>query len=396
MALSAYHGNRLIIAPQLSDDEWSRVVSLGKKRELSMPTTGLSAQAKTVRWRGGVTRFFSHFPGEAPDGYAGEESAEHEAMKFAAFGALQAAGIDAQLERGTSGWRADVLVGATDFAPALAIEIQLSRQSAELTYQRTAERSASGVPTLWIFGQGSSTGHLGSDLLSDTPVFTAKTPDEAADIALAVCQGQALFDDLSSLRKTPARPVACRVSCNCGAQWLRPQGVILLPNRIRGDLTPTYASAIMTKAKPKLNERSLTHEQALAKLCQFDAVFVAAARTYGLQLGTTAGRPFGGLVQTYFPGIGKCFLREFACPECFRVLEGHIPTPKQLDMKLCPVPVATEVDARHELQRALRLNPTWLIRPIAGVEEPTMSMAEWMRRFITPMKESIAQRLTVS
>lgn len=395
MALSAYHGNRLIIAPKLSDDEWSRVVLLGKKRELSMATTGLCAQAKTVRWRGGITRFFSHFPGEAPDGYAGEESAEHEAMKLAVFEALLATGIDAQLERGTSGWRADVLVSATSFAPALAIEIQLTRQSAELTYQRTAERAASSVPTLWIFGQESSTGHLGSDLLSDTPVFTAKTPDEAADIALAVCRGQAVFDDLSSLSKTPARPVACKVDCNCGAQWLRPQGVILLPNRIRGDLSPTYASSILTKAKRKQNERSLTHEQALAKLCQFDAVFVAAARTYGLQLGTTAGRPFGGLVQTYFPGTGKCFLREYACPTCFRVIEGHIPTPKHLDMKLCPVPVATEVDARHELQRALRLDPAWLIQPIAGVEEPTMTMPEWMKRFITPMKMSIAQRLTV-
>lgn len=81
----------------------------------------------------------------------------------------------------------------------------------------------------------------------------------------------------------------------------------------------------MTKAKPKLNERSLTHEQALAKLCQFDAVFVAAARTYGLQLGTTAGRPFGGLVQTYFPSIGKCFLRSSLAPNASECSKATFP-----------------------------------------------------------------------
>lgn len=82
LACTAIVSGQRVVASFLSDDDWKQVVKISKQRLVKMPDTGLPAQAKTRRWSGGITRFFSHFPGEAPAGYAGEESPLHAAMKL--------------------------------------------------------------------------------------------------------------------------------------------------------------------------------------------------------------------------------------------------------------------------------------------------------------------------
>lgn len=145
MGCTAIVDGKRVVAAFLPDEEWRKVVKRSKLREVLMPDTKLPAVAKTVRWRGGITRFFAHFPGEAPEGYAAYESAEHAARKLAVYARLLDLGFTVELEAGMDDWRADVLVGPSAFGSALAIEIQLTRQSAQATYERTAQRSASGV-----------------------------------------------------------------------------------------------------------------------------------------------------------------------------------------------------------------------------------------------------------
>ncbi|WP_311775989.1 competence protein CoiA family protein [Pseudomonas baetica] len=157
-------------------------MKLSKGRQVLMPDTKLPAQAKTLRWDGGITRYFSHFPGESPEGYTSTESPEHIAMKVAIYKALVDLGIRAELEDGVDDWRADILVGDSAFAPRLAIEVQISPQSAQRTYERTEQRNHSGVPTLWIFGSIGLTGRLSEDLARRNPIFVAETPQDAADI----------------------------------------------------------------------------------------------------------------------------------------------------------------------------------------------------------------------
>lgn len=223
---------RRVIAPLLSAEAWKEVVALSKDRKVLMPDTRCPAQAKTLRWSGGITRYFSHFPGEAPPGYASMESPEHMAMKLAIYQRLLQLGVPVELEAGQDNWRADFLVGVSAFSTALAIEVQLTQQSARRTYDRTAQRRRAGVPTLWLFGAGRLTGHLSLDLLESTPVFVVRNAAEAARIASAVCGGRAFFDDLSIFKKTPAKPLALRIDCACGQRWLYPFGAILLPNRV--------------------------------------------------------------------------------------------------------------------------------------------------------------------
>jgi hypothetical protein len=371
-----------VIAPLLSDKDWKSVVALSRRREVLMADTGLPAQAKTVRWSGGKTRFFSHFPGEAPEGYAGEESAEHAALKIAVYERLMALGIPAMLESGRDDWRADVLVGESTFGPSLAIEVQLSRQSAERTYERTLQRSQSGTQTLWIFGPTSSSGHLGQDLLINTPVFSTSTPHGAADIAEAVCTGVAYYDTLEGISATPARPIAALVPCKCGTKWLCPIGVVLLPNRLRGDLKPFYVSCTATSAMKPGNSRQMTEREASTYLRRYDKVALTAGKEFKLPVGVGFE-----IKKSHWGGkVGSVYVRSFQCPDCYSSVYGRglasIKLPFQgRELLLCPVPIACEVDARP----VLSIDPRWLAGPIDPKGENLMSPKEWRRRFIEPI-----------
>lgn len=382
MACTAIVNGKRVIAAFLSDEKWLQTVQLSKQRKVLMPDTKLPALTKTVRWKGGITRFFSHFPGEAPEGYSSNESPEHAAQKLAIYSRLQDLGFTVVLESGRDDWRADVLVGPSAFGPALAIEVQLTRQSAQTTYERTQLRSASGVSTLWVFGKNASTGRLGDDLLNSNPVFVAEGADHAADIAQAVCSGSAFYDDLSKFEQTPARPIGIKVACKCGLSWLRPIGVVLLTNRVRGDLRPTYVSCSVTSAKKRA--RRLSPGEADDYLRRYMNVFWSAADTYGIALGESrpASRVRGNK--------GLLYQREYACPNCrLRVWTAGsigLVTPIPGDQLLrCPLPVVAHVDARP----ILNLKPAWFISPPAPTQESVMSNAEWKSRFIERARASM-------
>ncbi|HBO2935039.1 TPA: competence protein CoiA [Pseudomonas aeruginosa] len=378
MGCTAIVDGKRVVGAFLPDEEWRQVVKRSKVREVLMPDTKLPAVAKTVRWRGGITRFFAHFPGEAPEGYAAYESPEHAAQKLAVYARLLELGFTVELEAGMDDWRADVLVGTSAFGPALAIEVQLTRQSAQATYERTAQRFASGVPTLWLFGKNASTGHLGTDLTASNPVFVAGGVDHAADIAQAVCSGSAFYDDLSQFEQTPARPIGVKVACRCGVDWLRPLGVVLLLNRIRGNLNPIYASVSAMPAK--VRGRRLSYDEASAYFRAYMKVFWSAQKTYGVPVGDP-------LIPTR---VGQEYWRGFACPKCQAEIyaSGVVSiTPPILghEVMRCPLPVAANVDARP----SLNILPSWFAARPEPRQEPVMSNAEWKERFIAPVRSSI-------
>lgn len=377
MACSAFMDGKRIIGAYLSDKEWSEIKSLSGARKVLMPDTKLPAIAKTVRWNGGVTRFFSHFPGEAPEGYASKESPAHAARKLAIYSRLLELGIPAELEAGRDDWRADVLVGKSAFSPELAIEVQLTKQSAQLTYERTYQRSTSGVPTLWIFGHGSSTGHLGVELLQNNPVFEADSETQAADIAQAVCMGEAFFNDRTELASTPARPIAVKVDCKCGKPWLLPVGVVLLPNRIRGDLRPTYVSVSRTSTKRK--GKAVTPSGALTYLSRYLDVITAAGEKYGLPVGVDLypDRDYGY--------TGAIYVQRFSCPNmrCWRIMQAF--GCKGEDLVWCPVPVTAHVDARPILD----VESAWLVAMPEPYDESVFTKALWQKRFILPMRAGL-------
>lgn len=374
MGFSAFVDGVRVVAPLASEEEWSEIKRRSKARQVLMADTKLPAQAKTLRWKTHTTRFFAHFPGESPEGYASLESPQHAMMKLAIFIRLRELGIPAEIEWGMDNWRADVFVPDSVFGKPLAIEVQLSRQSAEETYKRTSERTSSGVRTLWLFGPRAMQGHLGNDLLAENPVFFVDTLEMATQTAEAVCTGKAVWDDLSHFSETPARPLALKVNCRCGQSWLRPLGVILLPNRVRGDLEPMFVSCNMTSAKT--GKRSISHDEATEYLRRYLPVLRKAGEHYSLPLGVYQ------VVEKIRGTNGMIYLQEFGCPRCRRRVYTYgtraLFFPKGVDVKRCPVPIFGRVDARP----VLKAIPEWHLQSIEPVIEPVATTEEWRIEFI--------------
>lgn len=371
---------RRVIAGMTGDTEWKRITALCKTRVVLMPDTGLPALAKTRRWDGGTTRYFSHFPGEAPAGYTNRESPEHMAMKLAIYKRLVEHGIPVELEDGLDDWRADLLVGASAFGPALAIEVQLTAQSAQKTYVRTEQRQRSGIRTLWLFGPKGLTGHLADDLLLDNPVFSVHSPGQAAYTARQVCSGKAFYDDLSAFRQTPARPIAYRVHCDCGKQWLYPYGVLLLTNRLCADAKPVFIACGRSAKEFGGVSNLAIWNAAEAHLNRYLPTLKRAAAAYNLLLGTPMrlGRTYSRKAK------GRVWAREFACPYC-AVIPASVAAglPRGVDIERCPVPVTETVDARPHLS----LSPMWRTEPCCGRMEVVMPEATWKTTFIQSIKE---------
>lgn len=388
MACVGILNGRRIVAGLLSEYEWKEVVACSKRREILMPDTNLPAQAKTRRWDGGITRYFSHFSGEAPEGYINRESPEHMAMKLAVYQRLLELGIPAELEAGMDDWRADILVGPSAFSECLAVEIQITKQSAQTTYERTAQRHRSGIPTLWMFGSSGSSGSLGEDLLMHNPVFTVQTAPEAARVAEAVFRNKAFYDRPELYKKTPARIVALMVNCQCGSRWLYPFGMVLLMNRICGDKKPVYVSCGLTAKVDKSHNLLRQIQEVEKRFNRYMPLFQAVASKYSLGLGVPSELSRRYLRFKYHNS--RAWGRGYSCPEC-----GNDPEPLKRgfpsgsDACKCPGAITAEVDAGTEMKDADKL---WRVAAVPGQTEEVMSEAEWKHTFIQPLRDRLKEK----
>lgn len=152
MGLLAYRADGTkVVSIFLSDDEW-KAESLNKQRDLFMPGTMLQAVPKVSQLG---HRFFSHKPGERPDGASGFESEDHIALKIQALFAAKRAGWDALPEiAGTTPedklYRADVMCFHPNGKGRVAIEIQRSNQR-DVDYESRQEvYGTDGIRGIWI------------------------------------------------------------------------------------------------------------------------------------------------------------------------------------------------------------------------------------------------------
>lgn len=136
----------------MDTDQWAGLKAENKAdKHLRMPCCGRGVVLKTSPLG---TRFFAHSRrGECE---SKPESAEHLMLKSQVAMAIAAAGWEVATEvRGHSSegdlWIADVM--ATRGSQRFAVEIQLSKQSHEVTVDRHFRYRASGVRCLWLFRQ---------------------------------------------------------------------------------------------------------------------------------------------------------------------------------------------------------------------------------------------------
>ncbi|AVO56100.1 hypothetical protein [Ectopseudomonas mendocina] len=152
MGLLAFRANGTkVVSIYLSDDEW-KAEALDKQRDLFMPGTTLRAVPKVSKLG---HRFFSHKPGERPNGATGLESEDHIALKVQALLAAKEAGWDAQPEIAGSApgdklYRADVMCFHPNGKTKVAIEIQRSSQR-DVDYEaRQNVYETDGIRGIWI------------------------------------------------------------------------------------------------------------------------------------------------------------------------------------------------------------------------------------------------------
>lgn len=152
MGLLAYRSNGTpVVSVYLDDEEWA-AECLNANRDLLMPETGKQAVPKVSRLG---NRFFSHKPGESPEGGTAPESDDHIALKILALKAARAAGWDALPEIGgqaPSGksFRADVMCSRPGGSGRVAIEIQRSNQRDVDYASRQSVYEESGIRGIWI------------------------------------------------------------------------------------------------------------------------------------------------------------------------------------------------------------------------------------------------------
>ena len=145
MPLKAYWNNEKLIAPLLSTAEWldlqCRVKSGGILR---MPCCGSGAFLRTSKLG---TRHFVHL--RKGDCGAEGETLEHLRAKAELAKGCNAAGFDVETEAEGDGWRADVL--AVKGNVRIALEVQWSRQTMEVTKERQAVYRRAGIRCAWLF-----------------------------------------------------------------------------------------------------------------------------------------------------------------------------------------------------------------------------------------------------
>lgn len=188
MSLRAIVNMQDVLAPQLSDEEWSELQALSKAKNciINLPCCQGSGYPRVSKLG---TRHFVHK--KQPENCDWErETADHLSMKSQIVQSCFESGWNACTEVTGPDWRADVL--ATKGKHKIAFEIQLSPQSMEETQFRQERYRQSGIKGYWIFRK------LPSNALQDPsvelPMFEVCRNEDSHYYNITIGHGSIPFD----------------------------------------------------------------------------------------------------------------------------------------------------------------------------------------------------------
>lgn len=193
----------------LDTEQWTMLKAKNRaNKHLIMPCCSVGVVLKTSPLG---TRFFAH--SRRGDCASKPESAEHLMLKSKVAMAIAAAGWQVATEvRGHSRegqlWIADVM--ATRGNKQFAVEIQLSKQSHEVTVERHFRYKSSGVRCLWLFRQ--------KPIRSSSVPAMQVTQDKNGEFAVLIGNPELMDPIMSTIETTepanPARvPVEAFIAC---------------------------------------------------------------------------------------------------------------------------------------------------------------------------------------
>tara|TARA_R110001599_G_scaffold830_7_gene4180 strand:+ start:14485 stop:16380 length:1896 start_codon:yes stop_codon:yes gene_type:complete len=186
------------------------------------------------------TPFFRRNP-KQKDKYAERdrtsESEEHAKLKHVAMCQAMSLGYDAIEEEGEEDWRADALIIGKD-GKRIAVEIQLSHHTSADILNRTNQRLAANVETIWFFGDKIDVRTLTTETRSK-PFF--RIPSEKAEEFVSQMVALVLNEEVVDLSKPPNAPVPIQpivfdVTCSaCEKLYSVVKAIVAYPNEIWGD-----------------------------------------------------------------------------------------------------------------------------------------------------------------
>lgn len=172
MPLTALVNQKLVVAPLLTDEEWTSLTAEAKAKKVDVILPCCYAPGHLRVSKLGTRHFFHHRRGECT---TAPETVEHMKAKEEVALACRDAGWGVATEAAGDGWRADVL--ATRGNAKIAFEIQWSAQSFEETEHRQERYRQAGIRGCWLFRK------LPRDLLSpcnEVPAFEVSMGENGA------------------------------------------------------------------------------------------------------------------------------------------------------------------------------------------------------------------------
>lgn len=210
MPLKARLDDDVILSFSLPDQVcWNDLKDASREGRLTMSCCGVPAIPKTMHGHG--TRFFAHKVRH--DCEWGGESAEHEMFKIAAAKAAISVGWIAETEVSGPDWRADVL--ARKDGTRIAVEIQLSPQTAPETHRRTDRYENDGVQVIWLFKRLPPGLRIGKEM----PAFQVESEYQVDLLVRRFLTGDLVWND-AIIQAVPSTLVGYDLMCECcGTIW---------------------------------------------------------------------------------------------------------------------------------------------------------------------------------
>lgn len=402
MSLVAIHNHKRIIAPFLSDSDWREVQKQCVQSEVILPESKRLAAVNQIFIDGKAYRYF------IPSGSAEEATSLQMAMNIEVITKLLSLNIPVQVEYAIDNWRGPIIIKRPELGQFLVV-MCIDGACSDHDYDVegvTMRHARSGYDTLWLVSGDGHNQRWAQERQANTPLFfiNERTPvsygAKACQLILDFLEGLYSFVSPEQFKSTGVKPIAARVRCSCGKEWLHPVGLVLGLDEIASGLKPEFISATKLFTSTRM-PGSLADELEISHFDACASAFVGIANKLGVPLGHIDDRLIDGLQERGRANQHSHFntrpirTRTYCCPACHGYV-GHIGDfgiPKET---LCRTPAkeCCRMDATPYLDDRT-LIPQWIRSSVQpGEDGPSpMSILEWKQQVIAPISRLLQSRM---
>lgn len=402
MSLVAIHNHKRLIAPLLSDSDWREVQKICAHGDAILPESKHPAAVEQAFISGKTYRYF------IPAGSRVRTHSVQLAMNIEVIKTLLSLNLPVQVDYAIDNWRGPIIIKRPELGQFLVV-MCIDGASVDIDYDVegiTMLHARSGYDTLWLVsGDGNNQGWA-QERQPNTPIFFIDQTNpvgysaQACQLILDFLDGRYSFVPPEQFRFASVKPIAVRVKCSCGQEWLHPVGLVLALDAIASGLKPEFISATKLFTSARISGSAADAlEQSHFEAC--GSVFTAIANKLGLPLGHIDDRlidaPHARRKSNQATHLNSRPIRTraYCCPSCHGYV-GHIGDlgiPKET---LCRTPVKDcyQMDVTPYLDDKI-LTPQWIRSSVEAGEDGAspMTIQEWKQQVIAPISRLLQSKM---